>query len=107
MQEIRLMPRGRFVRCVGLLIRPHRPPTRSGKIVVFFSLLDETGVLEARMSPDGYQKFGGILFGVKNSVIVVGGQIGQNSLDVKAVSRWDGSVPPVSEHGNVPDVKTN
>lgn len=92
-KEIRMMAPGRFVRCVGLLIRPHRPPTRSGNIVVFFSLLDETGVLEARLSPQGYQKFGEMLFGVHNPVIAVGGQIGQNSLDVKAVSQWSGSMP--------------
>ncbi|POB09546.1 DNA polymerase III subunit alpha [Sulfobacillus sp. hq2] len=86
------LPAGRFVRCVGLLIRPHRPPTRSGKIVVFFSLLDETGVLEARLGPDGYQKFGHLLFGPRNPVIVVAGRIGQKSLDVRAISVWNGPV---------------
>ncbi|SMC01803.1 error-prone DNA polymerase [Sulfobacillus thermosulfidooxidans DSM 9293] len=86
--DIRQMKTGRFARCVGLLIRPHRPPTRSGKTVVFFSLLDETGVLEARLSPQGYQQFGHLLFGPTTSVIMVGGRVENRGMDVRTITPW-------------------
>ncbi len=79
---------GRFARCVGLLIRPHRPPTRSGKTVVFFSLLDETGVLEARLSSQGYQQFGHLLFGSATGVIMVGGRMENQGMDVRVITPW-------------------
>lgn len=46
----------------GLLIRPHRPPTKSGKTVVFFTLEDETGFVDATMFESVYQDTGAILF---------------------------------------------
>ena len=102
-RDIHQMPPGRFVRCAGLLIRPHRPPTRSGHIVVFFSLLDESGVLEARLGPEGYQKFGHLLFGRRNPVIAVSGRMDQKSLDVRAIALWNG--PAVSADGSAPGPK--
>ena len=86
--ELRKMRAGRFGRCVGLLIRPHRPPTRSGKTVVFFSLLDETGVLEARLSPQGYQQFGHLLFGPATAVVMIGGRMENRGMDVQMIAPW-------------------
>jgi len=37
---------GQVVRAAGLVVRPHRPPTKSGKTVVFLSLEDEYGLTD-------------------------------------------------------------
>ncbi len=97
--ELQQMKTGRFARCAGLLIRPHRPPTRSGKIVVFFSLLDETGVLEARLSSQGYQQFGHLLFGPATGVIMVGGRMENRGMDVRVIAPWLLSDMPRGTHG--------
>lgn len=87
-RDIRQMAPGLFTRTVGMLIRPHRPPTRSGKIVVFFSLLDETGVLEARLSTAGYQKYGHWLFGGQYPVLAVAGRREPQGIAVTAIAPW-------------------
>ncbi|HBT46467.1 MAG TPA: error-prone DNA polymerase [Peptococcaceae bacterium] len=56
------VPHGRRVKVAGWPVRPHRPPTRSGKTVVFFSLEDETGLLDVTVFEDIYQKYGHLLF---------------------------------------------
>lgn len=53
---------GQEVCSAGLVVRPHRPPTKSGKIVVFFTLEDETGLLDATVFESTYQESGGLLF---------------------------------------------
>ena len=59
--EIAQAKPGQLVRAAGLVVRPHRPPTKSGRSVIFLSLEDETG------SEDGvrkrYQKAGAAIFG--------------------------------------------
>ncbi len=63
--ELSRLSRGRKVRLAGYPIRPHRPPTRSGKVTVFFSLEDETGLAEITVFEAIYQKCGQHLFGEK------------------------------------------
>jgi error-prone DNA polymerase len=53
---------GATVKVAGLIIRPHRPPTKSGRTVVFFSLEDETEVLEVTVFESVYQKCGRAIF---------------------------------------------
>ncbi|MBE3552065.1 MAG: DNA polymerase III subunit alpha [Kyrpidia tusciae] len=53
---------GKEVWTAGILVRPHRPPTPSGKTVVFFSLEDETGMVDAVMFEKEYRRSGGDLF---------------------------------------------
>lgn len=79
---------GQPVRTVGLFYRPHRPPTRSGQVVVFFSLVDETGVLEARLSTKGYQRFGHLLFGKVRRMIAVAGIRESSGIRVSAIGPW-------------------
>ncbi len=55
-------PDGSVVVVAGMLIRPHRPPTKSGKTVVFFTLEDETGFVDATMFESVYHESGAILF---------------------------------------------
>jgi error-prone DNA polymerase len=45
-----------------MAIRPHRPPTRSGRTVVFLSLEDETEMLEVTVFESVYQKCGRAIF---------------------------------------------
>lgn len=55
---------------------------------MFFSLLDETGVLEARLSSQGYQQFGHLLFGSATGVIMVGGRMENQGMDVRVITPW-------------------
>jgi error-prone DNA polymerase len=52
----------RILRAAGWVIRPHTPPTKSGKTVVFFSLEDETGLLNITVFPSTYERFGHLIF---------------------------------------------
>lgn len=56
----------------GVVIRPHTPPTKSGKRVIFFSLEDETGLLNVTVFPDVQEKFGHLIPG--QSMLVVTGR---------------------------------
>jgi error-prone DNA polymerase len=56
----------------GVVIRPHTPPTKSGKRVIFFSLEDETGLLNVTVFPDVQEKFGHLIPG--QSMLVVTGK---------------------------------
>jgi DNA polymerase III alpha subunit len=46
-RQLRRIPSGRRVRISGLLVIVHTPPTKSGKRVMFLTLEDETGLLDA------------------------------------------------------------
>ncbi len=71
----------RLLRAAGWIIRPHTPPTKSGETVVFFSLEDETGLLNITVFPRIYERFGHLIFG--QPLVVVEGhkdKRGANSL---------------------------
>ncbi len=42
----------------GLVLRPHRPPTPSGQVFVFFTLEVETGLAQVTVTPDIYERVG-------------------------------------------------
>lgn len=86
--DLKNLPVGKMGRTVGYLIRPHRPPTRSGRLVVFFSLLDETGVLEARLSTALYQKFGHWLFGRVHPILAVSGRMEPQGMEIRSIIPW-------------------
>lgn len=67
----RRLPAGRSVTVGGLCIRPHRPPTKSGRTVVFLTLEDETGLIDVTVFEDVYMRWGEDLF-VKPMLIVAG-----------------------------------
>ncbi|HHT42940.1 MAG TPA: DNA polymerase III subunit alpha [Firmicutes bacterium] len=46
----------------GLVIRPHRPPTRSGRTVVFLTLEDEYGLIDVTVFEDVYKKYAKTLY---------------------------------------------
>lgn len=60
--EARAMATGAVINVAGLTIRPHRPPTRSGRTVVFFSLEDEHGMLDITTFEDVYQRYGKVIY---------------------------------------------
>lgn len=72
-EDVRQLDSDRMVRVAGLLLHPHRPPTRSGRITVFFSLEDEYGMVDATMFEDVYMQYGAHIFGPQNGPLVVKG----------------------------------
>ena len=50
-RQLRRIPSGLRVRVSGLLVIVHTPPTKSGKRVMFLTLEDETGLLDAVVFP--------------------------------------------------------
>ncbi len=52
----------RILRAAGWVIRPHTPPTKSGKTVVFLSLEDETGLLNTTVFPAAYEEYGHLIY---------------------------------------------
>lgn len=61
-EEVLKSPDGQQVLVAGLAVRPHRPPTKSGRTVVFFTLEDETNLLDATMFESVYHSEGAVLF---------------------------------------------
>lgn len=87
--EVLQKPPGTPVRLVAMIYRPHRPPTRSGKIVVFLSLWDETGLLEAHLPPEGYQQYGHLLFGGKAvRVVALSGTRQPGGMGIRHLAPW-------------------
>lgn len=73
-QEAALRTQG-SVQVAGLVIRPHRPPTRSGKTVVFLTLEDEFGLIDITIFEDVYRKYAKIIF--NQPLLLVSGEISQ------------------------------
>ncbi|HEY8415844.1 MAG TPA: error-prone DNA polymerase, partial [Thermaerobacter sp.] len=85
--EVKAMPAGEPVRVAGIPVRPHRPPTRSGRIVVFLSLEDETGLLDVTVFERIYQRDGRWIFTDPPVPLVVEGR----------AERRDGALAVVAE----------
>ncbi len=64
---------GRRVKVAGLVIRPHRPPTKSGRTVVFLTLEDETEMLDVTVFESVYQRCGAAIF--TQPMLVVTGRL--------------------------------
>ena len=81
----------RLLRAAGWVIRPHTPPTKSGKTVVFLSLEDETGLLHVTVFPAVYERFGHLIFG--SPMLRVDGRKdrrGANSLVAERIAKMSG-----------------
>jgi error-prone DNA polymerase len=66
---------GEYVKVGGVPVRPHRPPTRSGKTVVFLSLEDEDGLADVTCFESVYKKCGKFLFPGEIMPLGVWGQV--------------------------------
>jgi error-prone DNA polymerase len=60
--QARSAPDGQEVTVAGLPVRPHRPPTRSGRRLVFVALEDEEGLVEVMVPEEVYARDGTALF---------------------------------------------
>ncbi|MEW6724466.1 MAG: DNA polymerase III subunit alpha [Bacillota bacterium] len=69
---IRGAENGEEVKVAGLVVRPHRPPTKSGKTIVFLSLEDEHGLIDVTVFEAIYQKYGQFIFGESRPLCVRG-----------------------------------
>ncbi len=69
----------------GLVVRPHRPSTRSGRTVVFLSLEDTEGLIDITVFEDVYQKYGHIL--LSYPVLIIKGNISINGRGVSVIAR--------------------
>lgn len=98
-REAATMQEGMLVRVAGVVIRPHRPPTRSGRTVVFLSLEDEFGLIDVTIFENVYQKYGAVIFG--QPALIVSGKIQRRGKGVSIVANAVGALPPLKKSGNV------
>ena len=76
---------GQTVRIAGLVVRPHRPPTRSGKTVVFLSLEDELGLTDVTVFESIYQKYGALIYG--SPALLIAGTVSRRGDGVSVIAR--------------------
>jgi error-prone DNA polymerase len=86
-KELRHLPGRTRVKVAGLPVKPHRPPTRSGRTVVFFSLEDETGLTDVTVFADVYQEYGHLLFGPEVYPLKVTGILERRGEGVSVTAR--------------------
>ncbi len=60
--QVRSAPDGTRLEVAGVPVRPHRPPTRSGRRLVFLALEDEEGLVEVMVPEHVYHRDGAHLF---------------------------------------------
>ena len=60
-EEIRTLPHGTRARAAGLIECLQNPPTKSGRQVYFLLIEDESGLLQATLFRQAYQRCGGLL----------------------------------------------
>jgi error-prone DNA polymerase len=61
--DIREQETGQWVRTGGVVVSRNRPPTKSGRTVVFVTLEDELGLFDAVVFERAYQRWRGTIFG--------------------------------------------
>jgi len=76
---------GQAVHTAGLVVRPHRPPTRSGKTVVFLSLEDELGLTDVTVFESIYQKYGALIY--QSPALLVAGSVSRRGDGVSVIAR--------------------
>lgn len=60
--QVRCAPDGQALSLAGVPVRPHRPPTKSGKRLVFLGLEDEEGLVEVLVPEEVYLRDAAALF---------------------------------------------
>ncbi|WP_054697282.1 DNA polymerase III subunit alpha [Syntrophomonas palmitatica] len=91
-RDLKNLPDKSAVTVSGLLLHPHRPPTRSGRITVFFSLEDEFGLSEVVMFEDVYMKYGAVIFGKQPGPLLVRGKLQRRGKGVSIVASYVGAL---------------
>jgi len=78
---------GRMVKVAGLPVRPHRPPTRSGRTIVFLSLEDEKGLVDVTVFERTYQQYGRLLFSDPCPPLAAEGKLERRGEAVSVIAR--------------------
>lgn len=86
-QDIKERPNNSIVQVCGLLFRPHRPPTRSGRITVFLSLEDEYGLTDVTVFEDIYMQYGHLIFGPQEGPLLVKGQVHRRGKGISVTAK--------------------
>lgn len=89
------------VKVAGLVIRPHRPPTRSGRTVVFLTLEDETGLVDVTIFERIYQLYGRVIF--SKPILLIEGitdKRGTTSIIARKISQLPPPKTLLQEHKN-------
>ena len=94
-RDVKKQAEGAKVKTAGYVIRPHRPPTRSGKIVVFLTLEDEFGLLDVTVFENVYQRYGENLY--QHPLLIVEGTV--SSRGGKEVSLVAERIMPLTRSG--------
>ena len=81
------LPPGRLVKVGGLPVRPHRPPTKTGRTIVFLSLEDEAGLAEVTIFEGTYQRYGHLLFADRCPPLAVEGKLERRDKAVSVIAR--------------------
>ena len=85
------LPDGKKVQVAGLVIRPHRPPTKSGRTVVFLTLEDETGIIDVTVFENVYRRFGHLLF--SHPALIIEGTLQKRGAGLGIIARRAESLP--------------
>ena len=97
-QELEQSSPGRNVSAAGIVIRPHRPPTKSGRTVVFLTLEDEFGMIDVTIFENVYQKYGHIIF--TEPALIVRGRLEQRGNAKSIIARKVEALPLAAAMGN-------
>jgi error-prone DNA polymerase len=86
-REVKSCKSGSMIKMGGFLLHPHRPPTRSGRITVFFSLEDEYGITDITMFEDIYMKYGYLVFGPQYGPLIVSGRLQRRGHGINIIAQ--------------------
>jgi len=86
-RDLKDVPSGTSVQVAGILLHPHRPPTRSGRITVFLSLEDEYGLIDVTVFEDVYMKYGSYIFGPQTGPLLVFGQLQRRGQGISVIAK--------------------
>ncbi|HEX3010657.1 MAG TPA: DNA polymerase III subunit alpha [Syntrophomonadaceae bacterium] len=85
-RDLTLLSHHTHIKTAGILLHPHRPPTRSGRITVFFSLEDEFGMIDVTMFENTYLQFGKCIFGPQSGPLVVEGYLQRRGQGIAVIA---------------------
>ncbi len=85
-KEVRSARPGTRVKIAGFPVRPHRPPTKSGKTIVFLSLEDEFGLADVTVFEHIYQRFGKFIFSDPAPPLVIWGKVERRGLGAAVIA---------------------
>lgn len=84
--EVKKVQPGTTVKVAGLVVRPHRPPTKSGRVIVFMSLEDEDGLIDVTVFEDIYQRYGQMIFAETVPPLAVLGKVERRGNGVSVIA---------------------